>query len=183
MFDSLKKDETRLLGEVYEQRELNNALSRKKKEDPYVALARESLEYYLKHKKKMPKPEHLIDDLKNNKAGVFVSIHKFNQLRGCVGTIKPTTGCIASEIIQNAVSAGIRDNRFTPIRKRELSVLQYKVDVLLPSESIESKEELDVKKYGVIVFSNYKSGLLLPNLEGIDNESFRMERFEVIRHS
>ena len=105
----------------------------------------------------------------------------------------------AKEIIRNAVSAGVRDPRFMPVRKTELTSLHYKVDVLLPPEQITSMEELDVKKYGVIVNHNYKTGLLLPNLDGIDSvedqvriakikagisniESFEMLRFEVIRH-
>ena len=188
MFKVLEQDESKTLDELDD------------KEDPYVKLAKESLEYYVKHNKFMKKPENLIDDLANNRAGAFVSIHKSDQLRGCVGTIKPTTKSIADEIIQNAVSAGMRDPRFTQVQQKELSSLQYKVDVLFPSEPIDSIEELDVKRYGVIVYHNYKSGLLLPNLEGIDtveeqlrivkmkagirdNEPFRMERFEVIRHN
>ena len=147
----------------------------------------------------MKKPELIIDELINNKAGVFVSIHKNDLLRGCVGTIQPATNCIADEIIHNAVSAGIMDNRFTQVRKRELQYLQYKVDVLLKPEAIKSIKELDIKKYGVIVSHNYKTGLLLPNIEGIDsveeqvriakekagirdNEKVTMKRCEVIRH-
>lgn len=172
---------------------------KKQAEDPYVKLAKESLEYYVNNHKFLKIPHNLIDDLINNKAGVFVSIHKHGDLRGCVGTISPTTKCIAEEIIRNAVSAGVRDPRFMPIRKKELSSLDYKVDVLLPPETIKSIDELDVKKYGVIVNHNYKTGLLLPNLDGIDTaedqvriakmkagisdiESFEMLRFEVIRH-
>lgn len=168
-------------------------------EDPYVKLAKNALEYYLDHQKTMPTPKNLIDDLANNKAGVFVSIHKYDQLRGCVGTIKPATNCIADEIIQMSMSAGLMDPRFNRVKKRELPYLKYKVDVLLSPTLIESSKELDVKKYGVIVYHNYKSGLLLPNLEGIDtienqisiakqkagireNEPYKMKRFEVIRH-
>jgi len=186
--------------EVLNQEETKISNKQNEKDDPYVKLARDSLEFYVKNNKFMKKPENLIDDLANNRAGAFVSIHKFDQLRGCVGTIKPTTRSIADEIIQNAVSAGMRDPRFTSVRQKELSSLQYKVDILFPSESIDSIEELDVKRYGVIVYHNYKSGLLLPNLDGIDtveeqlrivkmkagirdNEPFSMERFEVIRHN
>ena len=148
----------------------------------------------------MKKPRNLIDNLINKKAGVFVSIHKFDMLRGCIGTISASTDCIADEIIQMAISAGTRDPRFSTVKKRELQYLQYKVDVLSPFEPIESMSELDVKRYGVMIYHNRKSGLLLPNLDGIEtveeqirivkqkagigeDEPFKMERFEVIRHS
>jgi len=133
------------------------------------------------------------------RAGVFVSLKKYGELRGCIGTIKPTTKNIAAEIIQNAISAGTRDPRFLPVEESELSELAYSVDVLGEPEPINTKDELDVKRYGVIVRSGYKSGLLLPNLEGVDTvdyqvsialqkagirpgEPYKMERFEVVRH-
>lgn len=199
-YSVLEKDETRMFDKIYKSNKEEETNLIRLKEDPYVKLARESLEHYIKHHKNLKKPNNLITDLLNEQAGVFVSIHKNNNLRGCIGTIRPTTKCIASEIIQNAVSAGIHDPRFSKIKKRELPLLQYKVDVLFPSEPIKSFKELDVKRYGVIVTSGYKSGLLLPNLEGIDTieeqvniakqkagikdfETYEMERFEVIRHT
>ena len=199
MYEVLQQDESRKFAELYEEKGKDNISTLRQKEDPYVMLARQSLEYYVKHKRIMSTPSNLIDDLVNNKAGVFVSLHKNDLLRGCTGTIKSTTNCIADEIIHNAISAGMMDPRFSSVKRRELPYLQYKVDVLLPAEKIDSIEELDVKKYGVIVYHNHKSGLLLPNLDGIDtveeqvsiakrkagikeNEPFRMERFEVIRH-
>ncbi len=198
-FIPLDKDKSRMFDQIFESNEKEELEHTKQKEDPYVSLARQSLEYYVKNKKTMKVPSDLIDDLINNKAGVFVSIHKHNQLRGCVGTIDPTTKSIALEIIHNAVSAGIMDTRFRPIKKKELPYLHYSVDVLFPAEPITSIEQLDIKKYGVIVYQNRKSGLLLPNLDGItsveqqvkiakqkaniyDDQPFTMERFEVVRH-
>ena len=139
------------------------------------------------------------EELLNNKAGVFVSIHKFGSLRGCIGTIIPTTKCIAEEIIRNAISASTKDPRFPKITKEELEYLEINVDVLTTPETIENKEQLDTKKYGVIVTSGYKQGVLLPDLDGIDTveeqisiamkkagikkeEPITLQRFEVIRH-
>lgn len=133
------------------------------------------------------------------RAGVFVSLKKGGQLRGCIGTISPVRSSIAQEIIENAVSAAAKDPRFQPVEPRELEQLVYSVDVLGEPEKISSKEELDVKRYGVIVTRGYKRGLLLPNLEGVDtveeqisiarrktgireHEEVQMERFEVVRH-
>lgn len=168
-------------------------------EDPYVALARRTLEAWVKEGKTIAVPDGLPEDMLDRRAGVFVSIKKFGQLRGCIGTISPVQKSIAMEIVNNAISAGAQDPRFDPVEPDELDNLVYSVDVLMKPEAISSMEELDVLKYGVIVRAGMRSGLLLPNLEGIDtperqvaialqkagikqDEKFRMERFEVVRH-
>ena len=145
----------------------NKAL-KKRKESSYQLLARKSLEYRVKTGENLGVPKNLPRELTDSKAGVFVSIYKNNRLRGCVGTIAPTTESIAGEIIQNAVSAGIYDHRFDPVKASELEELTYNVDVLSPPEEVSSTNELNVKKYGVIVTKGMKRGLLLPDLEGID---------------
>lgn len=167
--------------------------------DPMVRLAISTLENYVRTGTKISLPEGLPKEMLNNRAGVFVSLKKYGELRGCIGTIAPTTPSVAEEIIQNAISAGTRDPRFEPVAEEELEELVYSVDVLDKPEPIASKEELDVKRYGVIVRSGYRTGLLLPNLEGVDtveeqigialrkagirsSEKYSMERFEVIRH-
>ena len=121
-------------------------------------------------------------------------------LRGCIGTIVPTTSCIAEEIIQNAISASTRDPRFPPVTVEEVGRLVCSVDILGEAEPVSSLEELDVKRYGVIVTKGLRRGLLLPDLEGVDTvceqveiacrkagirpdeEGVNLARFEVIRH-
>ncbi|MBP5753010.1 MAG: AmmeMemoRadiSam system protein A, partial [Treponema sp.] len=129
----------------------------------------------------------------------FVSVHKFGVLRGCIGTILPTKDNLAQEIIRNAVSAVSEDPRFEAVEPGELKWLEINVDVLSEPEKIKSKDELDVKKYGVIVQSGYKRGLLLPDLDGVDTvdqqvsiamrkggispgDKIELLRFEVVRH-
>ena len=180
---------------------LEEEILRKKKEasDAYVKLARESAEYFVNNGRKMDVPAWVPQELLDEKAGAFVSIHKFGRLRGCIGTILPTTGSLAEEIIRNAVSAVSEDNRFDPVEEEELPWLDINVDVLTPPERISSESELDVKKYGVIVECGYKRGLLLPDLDGVDTveqqisiamrkghiapgSSIDLYRFEVKRH-
>jgi len=192
-------DENRNILEQYADISLTDAVKSKESEDAYRALARRSLEHKVNYGSDLPFPDDLPGELLDNKAGVFVSLHKSGRLRGCVGTIAPTTANIALEIIQNAVSAGLNDDRFEPVAKAELSYLTYKVDVLSAPEPIAGPEELDVKRYGVIVSSGYRRGLLLPNLDGVDtveeqisiarrkaglseHEKVKLERFEVVRH-
>lgn len=137
------------------------------KESAPVRLAKESLTYYLQNGQLLKKPDDFPADLER-KAGVFVSIKKRGQLRGCIGTFAPTQPSIAEEIIQNAVSAGTEDPRFNPIETNELPELDISVDVLEPPEQVNSIDELDPKMYGVIVHKGHRSGLLLPDLEGVD---------------
>lgn len=163
-----------------------------------VRLAKESLEHYLHTGRILPVPKDLPPDM-TRRAGVFVSIKKFGQLRGCIGTVSPTRSNIAEEIIYNALSAGLEDPRFPPVKVEELPYLEYSVDVLEEPEPVSSLEELNPRVYGVIVSSGRRKGLLLPDLEGIDtaeeqvaiakrkagigpNEPCRLERFRVTRY-
>jgi AmmeMemoRadiSam system protein A len=109
------------------------------------------------------------------KAGVFVSLHKGGELRGCIGTIEPAEGNIALEIINNAISAATRDPRFFPVTVDELPQLDYSVDVLTEPEPVASEKDLDPKKYGAIVEAGWRRGLLLPDLEGVDTVERQIE--------
>ena len=180
----------------YEENSYNEKI---KNSNQYVKLARENLEHYFKYKKPINDLSNVDDELKNQKHGVFVSLKKFKNLRGCIGTIQSTTDNVAKEIIRNSIEAVIHDPRFPEVTEDELKDIDISVDVLMDAE-ISSKEELDPKKYGVIVTKGYKRGLLLPNLEGVNtiedqlhiacdkagidyfNDDFHIERFEVIRY-
>lgn len=202
-FDPTGDDDQRHFDIIFEGDEKKRLEGIKAEEDPYVRLARYSLEKKVLSGKSAIKEDALKRDLPRemleNKAGVFVSLKKHGQLRGCIGTTGPITGSIAEEILRNAISAGLEDPRFDDVLPEELPFIVYSVDVLGPSEPIKSISELDVVKYGVIVKSVYKKGLLLPNLEGVDTpqeqveialkkagispgEAYTMERFEVVRH-
>ncbi len=136
-------------------------------------LARQSLQYYLQHREVMPLPadgDHL-----QQAAGAFVSLKKHGQLRGCIGTFLPTKQNVAEEIIHNAVSAGTEDPRFWPVTLSELPEIEFSVDVLSSPEAINNIEQLDVQKYGIIVKSGAKTGLLLPDLDGVDSVQEQIE--------
>ncbi len=175
-------------------------------EDDYIKLARKSIEEYVKNKRRFPIEKRTFEFSKDflehgreQRAGVFVSIHKHGELRGCIGTIEPVQDDLLEEIIQNSISSCSYDPRFLPVEPDELEELDIKVDVLKEPEPIQSLGELDVKRYGVIVEKGTKRGLLLPNLEGINSvnqqvdiamskagirnpNGMKLYRFEVIRH-
>ena len=144
-----------------------------KKMHPLAGLAKKTVESYIKEGK-IPQPEELTPEMKE-RAGVFVSIHKLGELRGCIGTIEPTQRNMAEEVIANAISSATRDPRFPPITPDELKDLDYSVDVLTKPEPIKSKDQLDPKKYGVIVECGLRRGLLLPDLEGVDTVDYQIE--------
>ena len=167
--------------------------------DSYVKLAYAAVEAYVSRREKIAVPDGLPPEMLERRAGTFVSIHEYGSLRGCIGTIGPTKSSIAEEIIANAISASTRDPRFPAIVAAELPWLEISVDVLGEPEDIDSEDELDVKRYGVIVTSGRKRGLLLPDLDGVDTpqqqidiarqkagihkfEKYKLQRFEVIRH-
>jgi AmmeMemoRadiSam system protein A len=165
---------------------------------PLVRLAKDTIESYVREGRIISPPSELIPEMKE-RAGVFVSIKKRGELRGCIGTFIPSTGSVAEEIIQNALSAATQDPRFPPIDASELDELEYSVDVLSTPEKVRGAKELNPKRYGVIVKSGVRKGLLLPDLEGVDTveeqiriaalkagispgEDMELYRFEVKRY-
>ena len=194
------RDNDRRFLDAYLKQQERECLQKAASGDPYVKLARASVASWVTAGKRLPVPEDVPEDMRTQRAGAFVSIHKNGRLRGCIGTISATRDSLAEEIIANAVSACSRDPRFRPITKEELGFLEISVDVLGEPEAVSSPEELDVKRFGVIVSCDQRRGLLLPDLEGVDTvdeqiriarqkggigeqEPYRLQRFEVVRHS
>lgn len=179
-------------------------------ESEIVRLARRSIEAYVREGRRLATAPggdgSAVDDgaavlgeQYPPRAGAFVTLHRGDELRGCIGTILPTRSTLAEEVVANAIEAASRDPRFSPVTAEELDLLDIKVDVLHQPESC-SLEELDPKRYGVITSSGWRRGLLLPDLEGVEDvetqvaiamrkagiqegESCSYERFEVDRYT
>lgn len=163
-------------------------------------LALKSIEYFFANHKTLPTPTNL-DDFYNQKAACFVTLHlkSTGDLRGCIGTLEPQQLNLAEEIINNALSSAFDDPRFDPLQEKELEDVNISVDVLATPEPIDSPDELDPKKYGVIVSSGKRRGVLLPDIEGVDTveeqlsiaaekggidlkkDKYKLERFTVER--
>ncbi len=140
---------------------------------PLAALARETVETYVREGRKPSPPQPLTPEMKEE-AGVFVSIHKKGALRGCIGTFEPQEKNVAGEIITNAISSATRDPRFPAITPDELADLDYSVDVLTRPEPVEDESQLDPRRYGIIVEAGWRRGLLLPDLEGVDTVDYQI---------
>jgi AmmeMemoRadiSam system protein A len=132
------------------------------------------------------------------RAACFVSIKKQGDLRGCIGTLAPTEPDLGHEIAHNAYSAAHKDPRFAPVAESELDALTYSVDVLGMPQPCDL-DDLDPSRYGVIVTADWRRGVLLPGLPGIEDvvkqvgialqkagimpaEPFDLERFTVRRY-
>jgi AmmeMemoRadiSam system protein A len=163
--------------------------------DP-VSLARRTIEAYVRERRVLDPGEPT--GLLAERAGAFVSLHRKGALRGCIGTICPTAATLAQEIVHNAIQAASADSRFPPLAREELDDLEISVDVLEDAEAC-AIGDLDPAQYGVIVSCDWRRGLLLPALEGVDspeqqvsiamakagiqpNERVRLERFRVKRY-
>lgn len=173
----------------------------------YVQLAFRAIEERIKcgrtllfeQYKKDVENKEWIKEVESLQAGAFVSLYKEDQLRGCIGTVEPMEEHVGKEIIQNALEAAFFDPRFVPVEKEELDQISISVDVLKKKELVETIEDLDPKRYGVVVEHQGKRGLLLPDLEGVDTpdkqldiaakkagimegEKMKVYRFEVLRY-
>ena len=165
---------------------------------PLVELAKKSVETYIREGIKLTPPEPLPPEM-SGKAGVFVCLKKRGELRGCIGTYQPACESVGDEVIMNSLSTATKDPRFSPVSEEELNDLTYSVDILSPPEKVAGASDLDPKKYGIIVKSGSRRGLLLPDLEGVDtveeqiritkikagilpHEEVELYRFEVKRY-
>lgn len=86
---------------------------------PVVALVKKAVELYVNEGKVITDTGELSEELAGQ-AGVFVCLKKKGELRGCIGTIEPVTGCAGLEAIRNAIASATEDPRFFPVTEDEL---------------------------------------------------------------
>jgi AmmeMemoRadiSam system protein A len=167
-------------------------------EHPIAKLAWEAIRTYVEQGKVLKPPEEIPEELKSP-GGVFVSIKKAGELRGCIGTIEATQPTRAEEIIKNAIHAATMDPRFPPLQPPELEAIEVSVDILKSPQRVEDLSSLDPKRYGIIVSARGLKALLLPDIEGVESaehqvelarrkagigpeEKLEIERFETLRY-
>lgn len=168
--------------------------------DPLVALARQAIQAYVHDHTVIHPP--LPADGELRRAGTFVSLHlPDGSLRGCMGTTEPQSASVEEEVVANAIMAAARDPRFYAVTPQELFSLDISVDVLGPAEEVRALDQMDPKRYGMIIRTlDGRRALLLPDLEGVDtaeqqlritcrkgsidpdNDRYQIYRFQVERH-
>jgi hypothetical protein len=143
-----------------------------------VGLARRTVEDYVGEGKVPPVPKE--PRSLREKRGVFVTLTKKGELRGCIGHPLPTTP-LAEAVIDSAVSSATKDPRFPPVKPDELSEIEVEVSVLTKPEVIRVKhpreypEHIKIGRDGLILEWGGYAGLLLPQVPvewGWDAEEF-----------
>jgi uncharacterized protein (TIGR00296 family) len=144
-----------------------------------VKLAREAIELYLDERKMIQKR---LQGVFSEKRGVFTTLTKYGNLRGCIGFPYPVKR-LDEAIIESAIAAAVDDPRFEPVRLSEMDEIVVEVTVLTPPEKIDAKPKempahVEIGKHGLIVKMGPFSGLLLPQVAveyNMDSEEFLSE--------
>lgn len=142
----------------------------KQKDKKYLLeLARRTLEKYFQNKDILQiEIDDLSDSLKEKK-GVFISLWKNEDLRGCIGClegIKP----IFEMVIENSLASALFDTRFLPVKKEELSDIKIEISIIEPLEKIDfSKTEdlikhLNKNKPGILIKKGAHQATFLPQV-------------------
>lgn len=147
---------------------------------PYITLARRAIRHYLKTGEIIDPPQESDDP---PATGVFVSLHEpaplgqvEGPLRGCVGSIQAREPTIRGEIAHSAVSAAVSDPRFPPLQPDEVDRLDVTVYLLGDPEPVDSIDDLDPTRYGVIVEGpGGRTGLLLPAIPGVSSAAEQVD--------
>jgi len=147
-----------------------------KQKKTLLDLARHTITSKLDHEK--IQIEKSSDPIFDVKTGAFVTLHKNNQLRGCIGYIKGYKD-LHNTIIEMSLSAAFKDFRFSPLQKNELDSLEIEISVLSPLETISNIEKIQVGLHGIIIKNNSFQGLLLPQV-AIEQ---KWDRMQFLKHT
>lgn len=115
-----------------------------------------------------------VPDAVRASAGVFVSLHRGRELRGCIGYVAPILP-IYKAVIANTVNAARSDPRFDPVEKNEVASLTIEISIMSVPREISGPAEIKIGRSGLIVESGTHRGLLLPQVAtqmGWDAETF-----------
>jgi AmmeMemoRadiSam system protein A len=110
-----------------------------------------------------PEPEAPEGGVFARHAGVFVSLHRHGDLRGCIGQPEPHDR-LGDVVVHCARAAALEDPRFEPVQPDELPTLAVEVSVLTPPERVTDFSSIIVGCHGLIVTREGRRGLLLPQV-------------------
>jgi len=137
-----------------------------------LRIARDSLEAYAQEERRLDIEDYPLTSLLRRKCGAFVTLHKKGHLRGCIGYTKSLMP-IAQTVAENAVNAGFRDPRFSPVQQAELADIDIEISALLPGEEegspfikVKDVAEINIGQDGLYLEHSGArgAGLLLPQV-------------------
>lgn len=157
-------DKNRVVGyssfAIIEEEKMGGEFSKQQKET-LLKIARQTIIQYMNEGKK---PEFEITDEKlKEKRGVFVTLHKNGELRGCIGYIFPVEE-LYKAVGNMAIESAFNDPRFPPVTSEELNDLKIEISVLSVPKKVESVDEIQLGKHGVIVRRGMRQGVFLPQV-------------------
>ena len=129
--------------------------------DWLLNLARSTLENYLKAGV-VPLAQPQEPELQRP-AGVFVTLKEYGELRGCIGRIVGDLPLYLA-VQKMTLAAALQDSRFPPVSVAELPALEYEISVLSPTEPVDSVEDIEVGKHGVILVKDGHQAVFLPQV-------------------
>lgn len=126
-----------------------------------LQIARDAIASHLSNR--APSEFQITDSALVQAQGAFVSLHKGEKLRGCIGHIvsdKP----LHQTITEVAIAAATHDPRFDPVTLEEMSEIEIEISVLTPLQRVQSVDEIAVGVEGLYIIRGEQSGLLLPQV-------------------
>lgn len=138
-----------------------------------IHLSRQTLESFVLRAERQS--EEIEDPhLLSARYGAFVSLHRGDELRGCIGTCFPTRP-LYQTVMEMTEAAASRDHRVTPLASAELAEVCIEISVLSPLQPVHDPLSLEVGKHGLHITNGEKRGVLLPQVAteyGWDMEAF-----------
>lgn len=136
-----------------------------------LKLARDTITHYLETGEKLAVKED--DSVLNKEMGAFVTLHKYGQLRGCIGNMVGRGPFYLT--VRDMAIAAATDRRFRPVTLEEMKGIDIEISALSPLEKIDNPEVIEMGKHGVIVKNAFTSGVYLPQVateQGWNREQF-----------
>ena len=134
----------------------------KEEQTELLRIARTTVDSVVR-KAKIPEFKPLTERLRELR-GVFVTLHKHGELRGCIGYIegvKPLYQAVAD----NAVASATEDYRFSPVQASELKEIDIEVTVLSPlKRTLDPLNDIVLGKHGIVVSRGNRRGVFLPQV-------------------
>ncbi len=95
--------------------------------------------------------------------GVFVTLHKFGRLRGCMGILDPQDP-LSVTVCYAACCAALQDPRFHPVSLAELPDIRIEVSIMSAPRPMRDLDELELGRHGILVGRGRNRGLFLPQV-------------------
>jgi AmmeMemoRadiSam system protein A len=140
-----------------------------------LQIARTAVDAYLSNQK--PQLPDIAEGALAERHGIFVSIHRENALRGCIGNVHPA-GPLYRSVAECAIAAAVADSRFMPLMAGELANVDFEISVLSAPQQVRDILEIEIGKHGLLISKKEARGLLLPQVAatyGWDRERFLCE--------